>query len=76
MENYNKRHIAHWNKVAKKLRTWRGLGKYYNSRISEVYRFNIPAGQSILEIGTGTGKLLSTFKTRKRIGDRSFGWDG
>jgi len=68
MENYNKKRIVHWNKVANKLRVWRGLGKYYNSRVSEVYRFNIPSGQSILDIGTGTGKLLSFLQPEKGLG--------
>lgn len=68
MENYNKKRVAHWNKVAEKLRHWRGLGNYYNSRISEVYRFNIPKDQSILEIGTGTGKLLSSLNPERGLG--------
>jgi ubiquinone/menaquinone biosynthesis C-methylase UbiE len=68
MENYNNTRIAHWNKVAKKMRTWRGLGKYYNSRVGEIYRFNIPFGQSILDIGTGTGKLLSSLQPEKGLG--------
>ena len=68
MKNYNKIRIAHWNKVAKKLRTWQGLGKYYNSRVSEVYRFNIPSRQSILDIGTGTGNLLSSLQPEKGVG--------
>jgi len=68
MENYNNARITHWNKVAKKLKTWRGLGKYYNSRISEIYRFNIPSRRSILDIGTGTGKLLSSLKPENGLG--------
>ncbi len=68
MENYNKRRTAHWNKVAEKLKTWQGWGKYYNTRVSEVYRFNIPSDQSILDIGTGTGKLLSFLDPEKGVG--------
>ncbi len=68
MKNYNSTRIAHWNEVAKKLRAWHGLGKYYNSRVSEVYRFNIPSGRSILDIGSGTGKLLSSLQPKKGLG--------
>lgn len=68
MENYNKKRLAHWNNIAEKLRTWRGLGKYYNSRISQIYQFNVPPGHSVLEIGTGTGKLLSTLQPSRGLG--------
>ena len=68
MENYNQKRIAHWNKFAEKLRKWRGLGQYYNARISEIYRFSIPENRSVLEIGTGTGKLLSTLNPKRGLG--------
>ena len=68
MENYNKRRIAHWDNVADKLRSWKGLGKYYNSRISQIYQFNIPEGHSVLEVGTGTGKLLATLNPKNGLG--------
>ncbi|MCD6355955.1 MAG: methyltransferase domain-containing protein [Anaerolineaceae bacterium] len=68
MENYNKRHIAHWDKVAKKLRTWKGLGRYYNSRVSEIYQFNIPARQTVLDVGTGSGELLASLKPENGLG--------
>ena len=68
MENYNKKRLAHWNNVAEKLKTWRGLGIYYNSRISQIYQFNVPPGHSVLEVGTGTGKLLSTLQSKKGLG--------
>ncbi|MDO9546776.1 MAG: glycosyltransferase [Pelolinea sp.] len=68
MENYNKKRLAHWNNVAEKLRSWQGLGKYYNSRISQIYQFNVPSNHSVLEIGTGTGKLLFTLQPSKGLG--------
>jgi ubiquinone/menaquinone biosynthesis C-methylase UbiE len=68
MENYNKNRIAHWDKVAEKLRHWRGLGRYYNARVSEVYRFNVPENQSVLEVGTGSGKLLATLNPKRGLG--------
>jgi len=68
MEKYNQRRIAHWNKVANKLRHWRGLGKYYNARVSQIYRFNIPENESVLEVGTGSGKLLSSLNPKRGLG--------
>jgi ubiquinone/menaquinone biosynthesis C-methylase UbiE len=68
MENYNNNRIAHWDKVAEKLRHWRGLGRYYNARVSEVYRFNVPENQNVLEVGTGSGKLLSTLNPKRGLG--------
>ena len=68
MEKYNQRRITHWNEVAKKLRNWRGLGKYYNARVCEIYQFNIPENQSVLEVGTGTGKILSTLNPKRGLG--------
>ncbi len=68
MEKYNQKRIAHWNRIAKKLRNWRGLGRYYNARISEIYRFNIPENQSVLEVGTGTGKLLAALNPDRGLG--------
>jgi len=68
MEKYNQRRIAHWNKVAEKLRHWRGLGRYYNKRVSDIYRFNIPENKSVLEVGTGSGKLLSSLDPKRGLG--------
>jgi len=69
MEKYNHKRIAHWNEIADKLsKNWRGLGQYYNDRISEIYRFNIPDNQAVLEVGTGTGKLLSTLNPSRGLG--------
>lgn len=55
---YQKRQ-THWDHVADKLATWKGWGGYYRRRIAQVFKFNIPAGREVLEIGCGNGDLLA-----------------
>ena len=68
MENYNRKRQKHWDSVAEKLKTWRGWGRYYNQRISQVYGYNIPPNQKVLDVGAGTGDLLSSLKPSKGVG--------
>lgn len=65
--------IKHWDKVALKLDRWRSAGEYYQNLLSRIYRFLIPPGQEILELGCGLGDLLSSLEPRLGIGvDFSF----
>ena len=59
---------AHWDRVAEKLETWQGWGGYYRKRIAQVFKFNIPAGQNVLEIGCGNGDLLSVLSPKYGFG--------
>ena len=59
---------THWDRVAERLEHWRGWGGYYQKRIAQVYRFNIPPGQSILEIGCGSGNLLASLQPSRGLG--------
>jgi ubiquinone/menaquinone biosynthesis C-methylase UbiE len=58
----------HWDKVAKKLENWNGWGGYYQKRISQIYQFNIPQGQEVLEIGCGSGNILASLKPSYGLG--------
>jgi ubiquinone/menaquinone biosynthesis C-methylase UbiE len=58
----------HWDKVAKKLENWNGWGGYYQTRISQIYQFNIPQGQEVLEIGCGSGNILASLKPSYGLG--------
>lgn len=44
------------------------LNRYYNDDIIKYYRFLIPQGSSVLEIGCGTGHLLAALKPKKGVG--------
>ena len=61
-ENYQASRVAHWNKVALKMRHWQGWGGYYHRRLNEIYARMIPQGARVLEIGCGNGDLLASLK--------------
>lgn len=65
---FNQERSSHWDKVAKKLEKWNGWGGYYQKRISQIYQFNIPIGQEVLEIGCGSGNLLASLKPAYGLG--------
>ena len=65
---YQKSHIAHWNKVALKRNSWHGWGKFYHRRVSEIYRFLAGPNQRILEIGCGKGDLLASLQPARGAG--------
>ncbi|MDQ3440996.1 MAG: bifunctional class I SAM-dependent methyltransferase/glycosyltransferase family 2 protein [Planctomycetota bacterium] len=58
----------HWDEVAIKTDPYRGWGGYYHRRLEEVYRFHIPPGRRVLEIGCGTGDLLAAVKPSLGVG--------
>lgn len=65
---YQQERIAHWDAVAHQMDTWRSWGEYYQQRRIEVYRFLIPPGQRILELGCGRGDLLAALKPAYGVG--------
>jgi len=45
-----------------------GAGESYHRRLREVYRFVIPPGQKVLEIGCGNGDLLAALEPGRGVG--------
>jgi SAM-dependent methyltransferase len=60
--------LAHWNAVAASLDSWQGLGRYYHRRLTQVYQFLVPPGQSIVELGCGRGDLLAALQPSSGVG--------
>jgi len=65
---YQQSRSAHWDRIARKRDTWRGMGRWYHHRLEEVYRFHVSPNQRILEIGCGTGGLLAALNPSRGVG--------
>jgi ubiquinone/menaquinone biosynthesis C-methylase UbiE len=65
---YEEARRTHWNAVARKLDTWAGWGGAYHQRLSEIYRFLVPQGQRILELGCGRGDLIAALRPGRGVG--------
>lgn len=65
---YQRERIAHWDGVAELLERWKGLGEFYRNYLIKIYRFLIPPGQRVLEIGCGSGDLLAALQPSMGIG--------
>ncbi len=59
---YHHARRAHWDQVAIKLDHWRSWGEAYQRRLAKIYRFLIPPGKRILELGSGCGDLLASLR--------------
>lgn len=64
---YRQKRIAHWDHIARATRD-RKTGRYYHRRLAEVYRFLIPRGQRVLELGCGRGDLLAALEPSRGVG--------
>ncbi|HLO30148.1 MAG TPA: glycosyltransferase [Anaerolineales bacterium] len=65
---YQRARIAHWDSIARKHDSWRGMGIWYHRRLQEIYRFQVSPNQNILEVGCAEGNLLAALKPRRGVG--------
>ncbi len=67
-QQFSKHRALHWKGTALQSDGNAGWGGYYRSRIAEIYRFLIPPGSSVLELGCGRGDLLAAVKPSRGLG--------
>jgi len=60
---YRDNRIAYWNNYVR-----RSPSLYYHRRTAEIYKFIIPPGQQVLELGCGDGDLLAALKPSRGVG--------
>lgn len=56
------RRREYWDCYAANLERWSGLSGYYHRRLTEIYKFLVPPGARVLELGCGTGDLLASLQ--------------
>src|SRR5829696_9185130 len=67
-KTYQQARIAHWNSIARKRDSWRGMGRWYHRRLQEIFRFHISPNQNVLEVGCAQGHLLASLKPARGVG--------
>jgi ubiquinone/menaquinone biosynthesis C-methylase UbiE len=58
----------YWNQVAQSLDQEPGIRRFYRRRLAEIYRFLVPPGMRVLEIGCGEGDLLAALHPAYGVG--------
>ena len=65
---YQQSRIDHWDSIARKRDTWKGMGQWYHKRLEEIYRFLVSPELHVLEIGCSDGNLLAALKPSRGVG--------
>lgn len=59
---------ARWDEIAARLPQRPGWSRGYHERLAELYRWLVPPGSSVLELGCGTGDLLAALQPGIGVG--------
>jgi ubiquinone/menaquinone biosynthesis C-methylase UbiE len=61
-------HHAYFEQLAAKRLVWKKRNRFYHRILEKHYRFIIPEGSRVLELGCGTGELLNAVKPSTGVG--------
>jgi len=65
---YTENRRRYWSEAAKEGSLWPPLRAFYQKRLAEIYRFLIPPGKRVLEVGCGSGDLLAAVEPSYGVG--------
>jgi SAM-dependent methyltransferase len=60
--------VRYWEHYALEPGRWERTRSYYRERLREIYRFLIPPGLRVVELGCGTGDLLAALRPSRGLG--------
>jgi SAM-dependent methyltransferase len=60
--------VSFFDRFADEESQWHRRTRTYHRLVQRVYRFVVPAGASVLEIGSGSGDLLASLEPRRGLG--------
>jgi ubiquinone/menaquinone biosynthesis C-methylase UbiE len=58
----------YFDSIADSRPKWRKRNRYYNVLLEKYFKFIVPAGSKVLEVGCGTGELLNAVQPIKGVG--------
>ena len=67
-DEFTRQRREYWDEVARSLDRQPKIRAYYRERLIEVYRFLIPPGMRVLELGCGQGDLVAAVRPAYGVG--------
>jgi SAM-dependent methyltransferase len=68
LERYVQERTAYWEDYAATFHKWESTRRYYRQRLIDYYRFLVPPGMRVLELGCGNGDLLAALQPAYGVG--------
>ena len=65
---YRNERVLYWDNFAQSLDRWERSRGTYQRRLTSIYRFLIPPGMRVLELGCGQGDLLASLQPSHGVG--------
>jgi SAM-dependent methyltransferase len=67
-KEYQETRRAHWDRLVQTKAYQKGWGHYYHRQLMKIYRFLIPPGKRVLELGCAEGDLLAELNPSEGLG--------